>query len=112
MRAELLSVHTRITQGLPVVGRWLAVGTDGRVSAGRRDATAYLWWIQRGGERRPVTIYISGTAMASDNDYLPDEVAAAKNTSGRSVLPQVVGLDDPPAEVSLTTAGIAFGLPD
>jgi hypothetical protein len=112
MRAELLSVHTRITQGLPVVGRWLAVGTDGRVSAGRRVATAYLWWIQRGGERRPVTIYISGTAMASDNDYLPDEVAAAKNTSGRSVLPQVVGLDDPPAEVSLTTAGIAFGLPD
>ncbi len=112
MRAELLAVTTRIAQGLPVVGRWLVVGTDGRISAGRRDAIAYLWWIQRGDERRPLSIYISGTAMASENDYLPEEVAAAKTTEGRSVLSQIVGLDDPPSEVSVTTAGIRFGLPD
>jgi hypothetical protein len=83
MRTELLAVCTRIAQGLPVVGRWLVVRTDGSVSAGRRDASAYLWWIQRGDERRPVTIYISGSAMASANDYLPEDVAAAKNTNGR-----------------------------
>ncbi len=112
MRAELTSVRTRIAQGLPVVGRWLVVGSDGRISAGRRDATAYLWWIQRGEERRPVSVYISGTATASDNDYLPEEVAAAKDTQGRSALSQVVGLDEPPSEVSVTTAGIRFGLPD
>jgi hypothetical protein len=112
MRAELLAVRTRIAQGLPVVPRWLVVRTEGSVSPGHRDATAYLWWIQRGGEERPVTIYISRSAMASDNDYLPEDVAAAKNTNGRSVFPQVVGLDNPPSEISVTTAGIAFGLPD
>jgi hypothetical protein len=112
MRAELLAVRTRIAQGLPVVARWLVVATEGSVDPGNRDATAYLWWVQRGDERRPVTIYISGTAMWSDNDHLPAEVAAAKETSGRSVLPQVVGLDDPPREISVTTVGIAFGLPD
>jgi hypothetical protein len=65
----------------------------------------------RGEERKPVTVFISGTAMASSNEHLPD-VAAAKNTRGRSVLSQVVGLDDPPTQVSVTTAGIRFGLPD
>jgi hypothetical protein len=50
--------------------------------------------------------------MASSNEHLPEEVAAAKNTRGRSVLSQVVGLDDPPTQVSVTTAGIRFGLPD
>jgi hypothetical protein len=112
MRAELLAVRTRIAQGLPVVGRWLVVGSDGEVSSQGRDATAYLWWLQRGEERKPVTVFISGTAMASSNDHLPEEVAAAKNTRGRSVLSQVVGLDDPPTQVSVTTAGIGFGLPD
>ena len=48
--------------------------------------------------------------MASANEYLPKEVAAAKNTHGRSVLSQVTGLDDPPKQVSVSTAGIAFGL--
>jgi hypothetical protein len=112
MRAELIAVRTRIAQGLPVVGRWLVVGSEGEVSAAGRDATAYLWWLQRGEERKPVTVFISGTAMASSNEHLPDEVAAAKNTGGRSVLSQVVGLDDPPTQVSVTTAGIRFGLPD
>ena len=95
-----------------MVGRWLVVGSDGEVSAAGRDATAYLWWLQRGEERKPVTVFISGTAMASSNEHLPGEVAAAKNTGGRSVLSQVVGLDDPPTQVSVTTAGIRFGLPD
>jgi hypothetical protein len=83
MRAELIAVRTRIAQGLPVVGRWLVVGSEGEVPAAGRDATAYLWWLQRGEERKPVTVFISGTAMASSNEHLPDEVAAAKNTRGR-----------------------------
>ena len=112
MRAELLAVRTRIAQGLPVVGRWLVVGTDGAVPSGGRDAHAYLWWLQRGDRRKPITVFISGTVMASANEYLPEEVATAKNTQGRSVLPQIVGLDEPPLQVSVTTAGIRFGLPD
>ncbi len=66
-----------------MVGRWLVVGSEGEVPAAGRDATAYLWWLQRGEERKPVTVFISGTAMASSNEHLPDEVAAAKNTRGR-----------------------------
>jgi hypothetical protein len=111
MRAELLAVRTRIAQGLPVVARWLVVADLGQVDSGR-DATAYLWRIRRGDEARPITVFISGTAMESANDHLPEEVAAAKNTHGRSVLSQVVGLDEPPTQVSVTTAGIRHGLPD
>jgi hypothetical protein len=73
MRAELIAVRTRIAQGLPVAGRWLVVGSEGEVPAAGRDATAYLWWLQRGEERKPVTVFISGTAMASSNEHLPDE---------------------------------------
>lgn len=112
MRAELLAVRTRLAQGLPVVGRWLAIATDGQVDPGGRDATAYRWLIQRGEERQPVTIFISGSLMASANESLPEQVVAAKNTRGRSVLPQILGLDDPPSQVSVTKAGIRFGLPD
>jgi hypothetical protein len=111
MRAELIAVRTRIAQGLPVVGRWLVVGSEGEVPAAGRDATAYLWWLQRGEERKPVTVSISGTAMASSNEHLPDEVAAAKNTRGRSVLSQVVGLDDAPTQVSAPTPCVGFVQP-
>jgi hypothetical protein len=76
-----------------------------RVDADRRDATAYLWGIQRGQETRRIAVYISGSAIASDNEGLPQEVAAAKNTHGRSVLSTLVSLDDPPGEVMVTTAG-------
>jgi hypothetical protein len=112
MRAELLAVRTRVAQGLTVVGRWFVVRDRGPVPAGRRDAVAYAWEIQRGDEIRQIVVYISGTAMASDDRGLPQEVVAAKNTHGRSVLTGLVGLDDPPAEVMATTAGISLGLPD
>jgi hypothetical protein len=111
MRDELRSVRTRIAQGLPVVGRWLAVSDDGRVDAGNRDATAYLWGIQRGQERRRITVFISRTAMESADEGLPQEVVAAKRTHGRSVLSTLVSLDDPPHQVMVTTAGISLTLP-
>jgi hypothetical protein len=87
------------------------VNDFGRVDAGRRDATAYLWGIQRGQEERQIAVFISGTALAAERG-LPEEVVAAKNTNGRSVLATIVGLADPPSEISVTTAGVRFGLPD
>lgn len=110
IRQELIAARTRIAQGLPVRGRWMIVA--GQVSAGRRDAVAYLWEIRRGEEMQRITVYVSGTAMASDDRGLPDEVVAAKNTRGRSVLSTLVGLDDPPREVMVTTAGISLTLRD
>jgi len=112
MRAELLAVRTRLAQGLTAVGRWFVVRDLGQVSAGRRDAVAYLWELQRGEETRRIVVYISGTATESDDGGLLQEVVAAKNTHGRSVLSSLVGLDDPPTEVMVTTAGISHTLPD
>lgn len=112
IRQELSAARTRIGQGLPVRGRWMVVADHGQVSAGRRDAAAYLWAVQRGDETRRITIYVSGPAMSSDDRGLSDEVVAAKNTRGRSVLSTLVGLDDPPREVMVTTAGISLTPPD
>jgi hypothetical protein len=112
LRDELRSVRTRVAQGLPVMRRWLVVADHGQVSAGSRDAVAYLWGIQRGEETRRITVYVSGTALDSADEGLPPEVVAAKNTNGRSVLSGLVGLDDPPRQVMATTAGISLTLPD
>lgn len=111
IREELRAVRTRVAQGLPVNRRWLVTADHGEVSAGRRDAVAYLWEIRRGDEARRIAVYVSGTAMRSE-EGLPPEVVAAKNTRGRSVLSSLVALDDPPAEVMATTAGISLTLPD
>ncbi len=111
IREELLAVRTRVAQGLPVMRRWLVMTDYGEVSAGRRDAVAYLWGIRRGEEERRIAVYISGTAMAFD-EGLPPETLAAKKTRGRSVLSALVGLDDPPAEVMATTSGISLALPN
>jgi hypothetical protein len=50
--------------------------------------------------------------MASANEHLPPEVARAKETNGRSVVASLLGLDEPPEEPSVTTAGISHTLPD
>ena len=112
IRAEMTAARTRIAQGLPVTGRWMIVADYGEVSAGLRDAVAFLWEIKRGEETRRIMVYISGPVMASGDDGLPGDVVAAKITRGRSVLGLLVGLDDPPRQVMATTAGISLTLPD
>jgi hypothetical protein len=113
LREELRSVRTQVAQGLPIVRRWWIVADYGQVSAGDRDAVAYLWEIERDGDgSRSITVYISGSAMASHNSGLPQEVAAAKDTNGRSALAALVAVDDPPRQVMVSTAGISWNLPD
>jgi len=82
------------------------------MSAGRRDAVAYLYEIRRGDETRRIQVFISGTVMASANQHLPPEVARAKETNGRSVVATLLALEDPPEQPSVTTAGISHTLPD
>jgi hypothetical protein len=112
IREELQAVRTRVAQGLPVVSRWMVMTGFGEVDSGNRDATAYCWEIQRSEEIRRITVFISGTAMRSADERLPSEVVAAKNTHGRSVLSTLVGLDEPPRQVMVTTAGISLTLPN
>jgi TIR domain len=112
VRDELRSVRTQVAQGLPVTRRWTIEADLGKVSAGRRDAVSYLWQIKRGEETRLVQVFISSTAIASENEFLPHEVAQAKETNGRSVVVTLLTLDDPPEQPSVTTAGISDTLPD
>jgi hypothetical protein len=109
---EVRSVRRKVAQGLPVRPRWRIVADLGPMSAGRRDAVSYLWEIRRGDETRRIQVYISGTAIESANEHLPPEVALAKETNGRSVVTSLLGLDEPPEEPIVTTAGISHTLPD
>lgn len=112
IREEMRSVRTQVAQGLPVTRRWIIETDHGEVSAGSRDAVAYLWEVRRGDETRRIQVFISGTAMAVENAFLPREVAEAKESHGRSVVITLVALDDPPDKVLATTAGISLTLPD
>lgn len=111
IREELRSVRTQLAQGLPVTRRWVIERYLGTVPV-RRDADAHLWRIKRGDDTRPIQVYISRTAIASEDAYLPQDVAQAKATNGRSVVVNLLALDDPPEEVSVSTAGVSLTMPD
>jgi hypothetical protein len=112
LREELRSVRTQVAQGLPVTHRWIIVAEEGDQMPVRRDAVSYLWPIRRGEEERLIQVYISRTALISDDEHLPREVAQAKATDGRSVVVTLLALDEPTEEVMVTTAGVSLGLPD
>jgi len=76
-----------------------------------RDATGFGYKLERNGEERRVTVWISGSAMASSSEGLRPEVNEAKRTQGRSVARQLCNVDDPPAEVMAATYGIRLGMP-
>ena len=80
IREELHSVRTQVAQGLPVTRRWMIVAETGEKVPVRRDAVSYLWPIQRGDEERQIQVCISRTALISDDEHLPREVARAKET--------------------------------
>jgi hypothetical protein len=50
--------------------------------------------------------------LASANDTLPSDVVSAKETNGRSVVTSLLSLDEPPAEVMVSTAGIGWPVTD
>jgi TIR domain len=112
LREEMRSVRTQVAQGLPVTRRWAIVADTGERVPVRRDAVSYLWPIRRAEEQRLIQVYISRTALMSEDEHLPREVVEAKQTNGRSSVTTLLGLDDPPEEVMVTTAGISLTLPD
>ena len=108
IREELLSVRTQVARGLPVTRRWTIRRDLGAGPLQRRShAASYLWELGRGEETRIIEVVISNTAIASENEYLPKEVAQAKETTGRSVVVSLLGLEDPPEEVVVSTAGVS-----
>lgn len=111
IREELRAIRAQVEQGLPLIARWRIVASLGETTGHGRDATAYLWKIEREGETRTITVYISGTATAISDEHLLKEVAAAEATQGRSVVVNLLGIDEPPSEVSATTEGVRWELP-
>jgi hypothetical protein len=110
LREELRAIRSQVERGLPVVLRWRIVGGPDEVSSQGRDATAYLLRIEREDDNRPVVVYVSGSAMASSDDYLSADVVAAKATQGRSVVANLLSVDDPPREVMVSTEGVRWEL--
>lgn len=108
---RLIAAMNRL-RGMPsaedveILPPWTISHTDGLVGSEGRDAAAHLWWIKRGEEVRPVTVFISGTPLASADSGLPKEVAEAKRTNGRSVVEAFLGQDDPPRRAMVSTQGI------
>jgi len=111
LRDELRSVRTQVAQGLPVTQRWTIDEYLGEVGAGDRDAFSFLWQIRRDETTERIQVFISRTAFSSSNEHLPREVAEAKETNGRSVVATLLAIDDPPRQVSVTTAGISLTMP-
>jgi TIR domain len=110
IREELRSVRTQVAQGLPVTRRWTIADYLGEQRAHRRDALSYLWELQRGDATKAVEVIISRTVLMSENEHLTQEVAQAKETKGRSALVTLLAVDDPSAEVVVTTEGISLTL--
>jgi hypothetical protein len=94
-----------------VVARWRITAGPDEVPSGGRDANAYRLQIERGGESRAIVVYISGTAMASSNEHLSADVVAAKTTRGRTVVTNLLSVDEPPREVMVSTEGARWELP-
>ena len=84
---------------------WTVIGGGERMST-RRDAVAFIWTIERQGERHDIAVYISRTVLACDDEGLPPEVVTAKATNGKSVAESLADVDDPPKELLVTTVWI------
>ena len=112
IREELRAARSQLVNGLPLARRWMIDRYMRVAHPGGRDATVYLWQIRRSDETKRIEVFISGTVMAIPNEQLPEPVARAKETSGRSAVVGVLAMADPPRQMSVSTAGIADALPD
>jgi hypothetical protein len=77
------------------------------VSDFNRDASRWLWEIERDGERRRIEVMLTMPSVASANP-LP-EVRDARATKGRSALERYLADDDPPRQILVSTSGISAG---
>jgi hypothetical protein len=77
------------------------------VSDFERDASRWLWEIERGEERRQIEVMLTMPSVASDNPLA--EVRDARETRGRSALERYLNDDDPPRQILVSTNGISTG---
>jgi hypothetical protein len=66
----------------------------------------YRFKIERKGAARQTDVVLSRSAMASKR--LPDDVEQALRTNGESAVRGVLGHDDPPRKIHVSSSGIAY----
>jgi hypothetical protein len=70
-----------------------------------KDASVWLWEIERGEERRYVEVTVTMPSLA--NAALPVDVRAARESKGRTAVEAYLRDDDPPRHVVVGTQGIS-----
>lgn len=95
---------TQAASGRP----WAIEGQATAVPSSGRDADGFAWTLRRGDDTHRIVVWISGSAMASGDSGLPREVVQAKQTKGRSVLGALVGQENPPVEVLVSSYGVRW----
>ena len=106
--AQALPVTPQPASALP----WVTKGQVTALPSSERDADGFAWKLRRGDETRSIVVWISRSAMASADSGLPAEVVQAKRTRGRSVLGDLLGLDNPPGEVLVYSHGAQWESPE
>lgn len=73
---------------------------------GGRDAVGWTWILtNEHDDQHPVTVLVSGTAMAVAPEFLPAETAHARRTNGRSEVERLLLDQILPRELMMHTAG-------
>jgi hypothetical protein len=85
---------------------WHIVDGPGEGPWEGRDAVGWLWTLKNdAGDRWRVLVEVTGTAMATADEFLPEETREAKLTSGRSEVERVLQEEEPPERITLHTHG-------
>jgi hypothetical protein len=84
---------------------WEIIGSLGPYARSGFDAGGWLWEIQRDGDAKRVLVEVTGSALASSIDSLPEDTRTAIQTDGRSEVAKILDLTDPPRVIVCSTAG-------
>jgi hypothetical protein len=85
---------------------WLITSVEPEdVSNFDKDASVWLWEIEREGDRLHVEVTLTLPSMAADSP-LP-EVREARETKGRSAVERFLDADDPPRHILVSGNGIS-----
>jgi hypothetical protein len=84
---------------------WTIVVNLGRYARSGFDASGWLWEIQDANEAKRVLVEITGSALATDAAFLPEDTRTAIQTEGESEVAKVLGEAEPPRVIVCSTAG-------
>jgi len=72
------------------------------------DGSAFVFRLESGNTVRSTLFTISGTALAMADEGLPQAVAEARVTDGRSVIEHTLAWPEPPERIESCSMGMTF----